>query len=73
MKTRSSLNKAHWSETREKGYQEFCDQILFDKKLEIRINGDEVYLKSADEERLFMIISKPKSTWYEIWVQLKTV
>lgn len=70
---RASVSKANWSEIRESDYNEYCDQILFDKKLQLVINDNEVYIKSDNEEIFLLKISKPKSMWYEIWLQLKSI
>jgi hypothetical protein len=71
MKTRSSLSKANWSETREAYYHKDCDELLFDRKLEIAIIGIEVYLKPEGGEKLLLQIRKPKAMWYETWFRLK--
>jgi hypothetical protein len=71
MKQRFSLRKANWSETREVSYKEYCDKILFDRHQKLVIDDNRVYLKSAEGERLLLEIIEPKSTWYEIWLQLK--
>jgi hypothetical protein len=67
----ASVNKAKWFETREISYKEYCDQIIFAKKIELVFRGNEVYLKSKVDERLLLDISKPKAMWYEIWLQLR--
>jgi hypothetical protein len=73
MVKRSSVDKANWSLTREQWYQKECDKILFDNESNIRVNDSDVYLRSTDKEELFLQITKPKTTWYEIWLKLKNI
>ncbi|WP_252793436.1 hypothetical protein [Mucilaginibacter flavidus] len=70
---RSSVRKSIWSDTREASYKEYCDEILFVKKMTLTFDDAFVYLRSADEERFLLEISKPKATWYEIWLKLKSI
>lgn len=65
------MKKADWSLTREEWYHEECNKILYDKEVDLMIEDDEVYLKSADKNTLLVRITKSKTMWYEIWLKLK--
>ena len=71
MKKRYSLEKAEWSETREKQYQQDCENMLLNNGQELLFDENKVYLKSGKEKILLMHVDKPKSMWYEIWLKLK--
>lgn len=73
LKKRSSIYKAEWSNTREGHYRKKCDEIIFRKKLELIITGDQVYLNAVNEKSLLAKIDKPGAMWYEIWVKLKEI
>jgi hypothetical protein len=73
MKTRSSLRKANWSETREGHYLESCNQILFDRRMQLVIGEVEVFLLSGEQQTFLLEINKPKRMWYEIWLKLKDI
>ncbi len=68
---RSSVRVAQWSETREKSYENYCNEILFHRNLQVVFVEDSVYLKDGDEETFLTVVTKPKQTWYEIWKCLK--
>jgi hypothetical protein len=71
MKERSSLHKANWSLTREQDYKQMCQQILFDRKEEINISENNVFLIADGKEEFLMEIEDEKTTWYKIWCKLK--
>jgi len=71
MKKRFSHSKAEWTESREEEYRKYCDEILFNKKLELIIKGNGIYLKSENKEVILLKVDKPKSMWFEIWLKLK--
>ena len=71
MKKRASLDKAHWTNTREEQYRNDCDEILFVINSELIIKTDIVYLKSENQETFLLKIDKSKSMWYDIWLKLK--
>jgi hypothetical protein len=73
MRRRNSLKKSHGSLTPEEWYQKQCSKILFDKRLDLKIDYDIVYLKSANEEELLLQVTKLKKMWYEIWLKLKDI
>jgi hypothetical protein len=71
MKGRNSLHKANWSLTRELDYKQMCQQILFDRKEEINISENNVFLIADGKEEFLMAIEDEKTTWYKIWCRLK--
>ena len=73
MKRRFSVKKAEWSEIRERDYQKYCDNILYRNKLQLRIDGDKVYLLLPDKEALLVKIDNGNKMWYEIWLKLKVI
>jgi hypothetical protein len=73
MRRRNSLKKSHWSLTPEQWYEKECSKILYDKQLELEIDYDVVYLKSAGGEEFLLRITQLKKAWYEIWKKLKDI
>lgn len=73
MKDRSSLRKAEWTKTREIWYRKEAEKMLFERELTLSVEDDEVYLTLEDIKAQFLTITKPKATWYEIWLKLKSV
>lgn len=73
MKKRASLKDAEYSIKRAKEYQRMCEEILYNRKWEVAISGDKVYLKSNGENKFLVEISNPKTAWFEIWLKLKDI
>jgi hypothetical protein len=55
----------------EKKYRKDCEDILLNNRQELLFDDNKVYLKSSEEKVLLMLVDKPKSMWYEIWLKLK--
>ena len=73
MARRSSVKKTEWSANREDHYKRECQEILFNHKLQLNIEGNRVYLKSETSQILLTTILKPKTVWYETWLKLKEI
>ena len=73
MKKRSSIDKAEWSEKRSESYREYCEKILYDKGLELSINGTVVHITVNKNKTVLFEITSPKSMWFEIWLKLRDI
>ena len=65
MKKRFSVEKAQWSDEREKSYFDMCMQIAYTRKEQLKVINNNVYLIANDKESLFCEPTKEKTTWYE--------
>ena len=67
------MKRSSWYPAKEDYFKKECNQILYQRNLQLIFNESEVYFKSEKEEGLLLIIEKPKRTWYEIWKKLRTI
>jgi len=70
MKKRASQKAAEYSIERAEWYRQQCDEILFQKGIELQIDDLNVYVKQNDQRTLLLEIANPKTMWFEIWLKL---
>lgn len=69
---RSSIEKAEWSNEREKHYKQDCLDIVFSFRDKLRVEDSTVYIKKNGVEIKLEKPLKPKTFWYETWLNLKS-
>jgi hypothetical protein len=70
MKKRASLKAAEYSIDRAEWYKQQCDEILYQKRIELQIDEPKVYVKGKEQKTLLLEITNPKTMWFEIWRKL---
>ncbi|RAR44273.1 hypothetical protein [Paenibacillus sp. MDMC362] len=71
MRRRYSIEKAEWSETREKKYQQDCRDIVFKFDDELLQQDHAIYLNRKEGQTMVIKPLNQKTFWYEIWLKLK--
>ncbi|NUU78981.1 hypothetical protein [Paenibacillus xylanilyticus] len=71
MRERFSIEKAEWSDTREKQYRKDCLDIVFQFGDNIKKIDDKTYLIRNRELIEILKPDKQRSFWYETWLKLK--
>ena len=71
MKERQSVKFANYTNTREEWYKKECDEILFRTKSKIIIDDTKVFMETGNQEKFLLTIDNPKTTWFQIWLQLR--
>jgi hypothetical protein len=70
---RTSVKAAEGSITRADWYRKACETILYDRKLSIIEDGNQIFLKSEADTSHLVDITNPKTKWFELWLKLKEV
>ncbi len=70
MKKRFAQSKHEWSETREDKYKSDSLSIAYELGFELVERDTKVYKLEHDSETIFCESDKPKSLWYETWLEL---
>ncbi len=65
-----SVNKERWSIKRESQYRKDCEKLLKQKRLNLAIDGNKVYIESANVEELLLTVSDVSKFWYETYLEL---
>ena len=73
MKRRYSITTAAYSVERSARFERDCNDILFDRKMKLEIEGNDVYLLNGDRRTHLHTITNPKTKWFEIWLKLREV
>ncbi|MEH7158717.1 hypothetical protein [Neobacillus drentensis] len=73
MKKRFSIEKAEWSNERERQYKQDCMDMVFSFGDTLSIRKDTVIIiKSGNEIEIEKSI-RQKTFWYETWLKLRTL
>lgn len=73
MRRRYSIEKAEWSETREKKYQQDCRDIVVKFDDELLQQNDAVYLNIKEGQTMVIKPLNQKTFWCEIWLKLNDI
>jgi uncharacterized protein YueI len=70
MKKRASQKSAEYSISRAEWYRQQCDEILYQKGIDLQMDEQRVYIKINEQKTLLLNITNPKTMWFEIWLKL---
>jgi hypothetical protein len=68
---RFSIEKAEWSNERERSYHQDCLDIVYSFGDELRTVNDKVYVVKNGEELEIEKPLKNKTFWFETWLKIK--
>ena len=70
MKRRASVRKAKHSIATTYFYKDKCDEILYQRSVKLKIDGQNVLITDGKEDSFLTTITNPKKMWFEIWQKL---
>ncbi|MGR6542598.1 hypothetical protein [Paenibacillus tundrae] len=73
MRKRYSIEKAEWSETREKEYEQECRDIVFKFNDTLVQREGVIYLNKKDGQNVVIEPLNQKTLWYETWLTIKDI
>ncbi|WP_145053098.1 hypothetical protein [Paenibacillus xylanexedens] len=73
MRKRYSIEKAEWSDTREKEYKQECRDIVFKFNDELVQREGVIYLNKKDGQTVVIEPLNQKTFWYETWLKIKDI